>query len=347
MAEPGRPLAGAPVGVPPRGAFVVGMPRSGTSLLVSLLDGHADVLRLPRETHVVSWHALPDPVAGLFGETRFGETFAAGTPERQRLEQDLRARLSGPTDVATALLALVASCAAQRPPAGRPALWLEKTPKHVHTLPVLLAAFGPATRAIVMLRDPRATFASHKARWGRSGAAAARRFACRWAEVDALAARFEAGRRDVLVLRYEDLVTRTEPSMRRVAEHLGIGFDAALLSPTRRGEGWVGNSSYAEKPSGVSTASLERWRETLTGVEVGALERALLPRLLARGYAAATEGRPGAIGRWRVETSVALNLWRRERDWRAGLAALPPAAAARLGGDGRPGEHPPRDATRL
>jgi len=311
--------------VPPRGAFITGLPRSGTSLLVSLLDGHADVMRLPVETHVVSWHAEPDPVSALLQTTRFGALFAPGTEERGVLEAALRARLSGPADVRTALLALLEACALARPPRGAPSVWLEKTPKHVRSLPVLLAAFGPQTRAVILLRDPRATFASHKARWGRAGARAARRFARKWAEVDALARRLAAERADVLVLRYEDLVADTEGCMRALAAHVGITFDAALLQPTRRGQQWAGNSSYAESRQGVSSASLERWRQALTPEEVAALERALDRRLRERGYAPSQPARQAPLQRWLDEAVVAVRLWRLRLRWRRGVRRIRPA----------------------
>jgi len=316
LPEGAAPTATAQAGlVPPRGAFITGLPRSGTSLLVSLLDGHPDVMRLPVETHVVSWHAEPDPVTTLLQTTRFGALFAPGTEERTVLEAELRARLPGPADVRTALLALLEACALARPH-GPAQLWLEKTPKHVRSLPVLLAAFGPATRAVILLRDPRATFASHKARWGRAGARSARRFAHRWAEVDALARRLTAERADVLVLRYEDLVADTEASMRTLAAHVGIAFESALLQPTRRGQKWAGNSSYAESRQGVSGASLERWRQSLTPEEIATLEQALGPRLAERGYAPSPAARAAPLRRWVDEAVVAARLWRLRNRWR-------------------------------
>ena len=52
----------APGGTAPaRAAFLVGVPRSGTTLLLRLLDGHPDLLVLPHESHAADWHGAPDP----------------------------------------------------------------------------------------------------------------------------------------------------------------------------------------------------------------------------------------------------------------------------------------------
>lgn len=71
-----------------------------------------------------------------------------------------------------------------------------------------------------------------------------------------------AGNKDVHVLRYEDLVSNPEATMRQVADFLGIAFTAKLTQPTLLGEAVVvRTSSRVEKNIFVSDA---KWTDDLT-----------------------------------------------------------------------------------
>ena len=84
MIESGGTDAGA---VPARAGFIVGVPRSGTTMLVSLLDGHPQAAILPYETKVFEWHDQPDPVAALLAGTGFGRVFSEVGTDEARDEQ--------------------------------------------------------------------------------------------------------------------------------------------------------------------------------------------------------------------------------------------------------------------
>lgn len=60
------------------------------------------------------------------------------------------------------------------------------------------------------------------------------------------------------ILRFEDLVTKTEPTMRWLAGELGIAFDEILLQPTFNGHMARANSSFAVEELGVISAPLAR-----------------------------------------------------------------------------------------
>jgi hypothetical protein len=275
--------------VPPRAAFIVGVGRSGTTLLVSLLDGHPELLSLPHESKAVSWHAADDPVSRLYEVTPYGDRFPAEPDAREAFDARLRSRLQGPANLRTALLALVDAVVRTGTPSdvAKASTWLEKTPKHLPRVPTLLAEFGPSTRAICVIRDPRAVFLSRSRRWNRRGVHALRVFARRWAFYDALSCRFELSHPGFRVVRYEDLVRHPEPTLRGVADHLGIAWHASLLEPSRMGEPWRGNSSFEQRgaQAGLSSASLDRYRTELADDEISEIERLLGPRMVHRGYA--------------------------------------------------------------
>jgi Sulfotransferase family len=285
-------------GLPPRAAFVVGMMRSGTTLLRALIQGHPQVMMLARETKTHMWRDAADPVAGFFKHSRYAGYFAEGTAERDTFETALRTRLSGPTDVVASLRAVAEAEAMITPPTDTAEVWIEKTPDHLKTTPALLAGFGPSTRFVCMMRDPRAQMASRALRWKLKKPFSVASFARGWAQADEFIRHLEATTDAFLVVRYEDLVTETQKTMERVAEHLGLFWNEILLVPTRDDETWQGNSSYSDKPSGVSTASLDRWTKSLDESQVQELEDLIHPRMPNWSYEPRTKPAGRNLQRW-------------------------------------------------
>jgi hypothetical protein len=62
----------------------------------------------------------------------------------------------------------------------------------------------------------------------------------------------------VVILRFEDIVARTEPIMRALADRLGIGWDPILLEPTFNREPMRANSSFAVETTGIIEGPLNR-----------------------------------------------------------------------------------------
>ena len=271
--------------IPKRAAFVVGMDRSGTSLLRALLDGHPEIMVASRESRAVSWCGDSDPVASFFQKTRYDQLFPRGTQERETFEAVMRRSINGPTHLGSAIRAFITGLASVVPPPSGARLWLEKTPKHLRSVPVIIEAFGTETRIVGTVRDPRAVMASQARRWKRHSLGQLRHFCHRWAVAEELTCRFDAIWPQFLVVRYEDLVCDTRRTMERVAEHLNVTWCDALLNPTiESGKPWRGNSSYAEVLEGVSWESLESYRKELDGILIEELERLLGFRMLRQGY---------------------------------------------------------------
>ncbi|MCS6975620.1 MAG: sulfotransferase [Gemmatales bacterium] len=81
-----------------------------------------------------------------------------------------------------------------------------------------------------------------------------------------LSARIRYGNR-VLPLRFEELVTTTEATMRRVASFVGIDFHPSLLTPTFNGLPIKADSSYKVPGYGVIKDPVERHRHLLSTAE--------------------------------------------------------------------------------
>lgn len=138
-------------------------------------------------------------------------------------------------------------------------------------------------RGIFLIRDPRAHLSSKLVRnptlnLGRF----CRRQNRYWEEID----EFAVSCGPVLRLRFEDLVTATEASMRAVCQFAQIGFSPAVLEYTQGGEASRSNSSFAAA-TGIDHGVLTRYRDTLPAETVAYLQQHCLPELFWRGQAVA------------------------------------------------------------
>ena len=284
------------------GVFVVGVARSGTSLLKALMDGHPELWVPPAESFAVDWCEAADPAAAFLALPRYDALLPSGSLERQRVEHVLRRDFRPGMSPARAVLAFLEALASVTPPAASATRWVEKTPKHLRIVPNLLSELGPRVRVICVVRDPRAVLASQARRWERGRTAQSmRHFARRWAMGDVLTRAFQRQHGQFLAVRYEDLVEAPEKVMRDVAEHLEVSWDDILTCPTRSGEPWGGNSSYGtqEAPSGISAVSLRRFEKELPGALLEGVSRLLAPRMAHWGYE--TDCQVARLSRWWLE----------------------------------------------
>jgi len=70
------------------------------------------------------------------------------------------------------------------------------------------------------------------------------------------------------VLKYEDLVSSPEATMNQICDFLEIDFEPILLSPTKSGKIWTGNSMSGEKFNKISKSRIGSWKEEISSMEV-------------------------------------------------------------------------------
>ena len=261
-----EPLAARPV-------FIVGLPRSGTSLLLNLLDSHPALGVLPTEGDLLTRFAprlrrLDQSqqlrflgkiwIARLIHGVNLPPYWLLGPPDTEPnpyLTFTRRIRSWGMSDGLQAyrrpypaFLAVVLAWLESRHGTLEFAHWVEKTPGHEIHLRRSLRIF-PEAKCIHVVRDPRAVLFSRIAIEANTGGRTneVRRLAIDIGRSLRLAQRFAAqlGNMRYLVIRYEDLATDTEAVMQSVAQFLDIGFDRSLLQPTIAGRPTASNSSHA------------------------------------------------------------------------------------------------------
>lgn len=275
-AEPGE--AGPLPAFYDRPVFVVGHRKTGTTLLLDLLDGHPQLVVLPGESnHFLTFLPRlsglpPDRIAAetqrwwilrLITPSGLPPFWAAGEP----WTSDPYARFT------SRLLGLVAAHP-NRDPLGLAAValggegsaWVEKTPGQEHCLDEILGVY-PEARFVHLVRDPRSVAAAisrldrvtgHETDLVGVGMTVSRSFEAAERNAQRLGERY-------LVLRYEDLVAAPEPAMRRVAELAGIDWADSLLTPTVGGVEATSNSAWsARQVTGqIESSRLDLWREEL------------------------------------------------------------------------------------
>jgi hypothetical protein len=288
-----------------RACFIAGQAKSGTTLLVALLDGHPELLVLPEETayfptvltkyaprgrraqfDYITKESLSNVLFGgkckwgkrdysYFPTARFFETFERMAFDPANADKDLLVMM---------LEAYAATLGRSLDSVTR---WIEKTPANRKYLPAIRARF-PHAKILVTMRDPRAILAAQIAleRTRRLGTFSTYYCISHWREAAKIALRAIRGEdTNSLLVPYEKLVQNTAEMMRTVCAFLQVQYDPAIvLTPTKAGKPWEGNSATETPFAQISSEPLTRWEHDLSEDEIGWVEwhcRDLMP---AFGY---------------------------------------------------------------
>jgi len=292
-----------------RPLFIRGFPKSGTTFILNLLDGHPAISALPGDAKLLrSADQLADlsrPEAAQRLRERWIQSLVTPTglppfwvfgrghePYREFLDyldywldrtDHPRRRLMHP-------VAYAYFCAnPRRSPQTR--FWAEKTPALTLDVPEVLELY-PNARFVQILRNPLASIAALKSmteargrRFGTyhliSNAQYLRQY---FRDVKVYLKRLEPLR--YVVLRYEDILADPVAAMSAMADRLGIPYHKALVTPTVNGRSSTPNSAYAKNRlrGRVQTESLEKWRERLSRPAVAQVVDILGEEAEALGY---------------------------------------------------------------
>jgi hypothetical protein len=294
-----------------RACFIAGQAKSGTTLLVALLDNHRELLVLPEETAyfptVLTKYAprgrraqfdyltklsLSNVLFG--GPCKWGKRSYASFPRERFLETFEQAAFD-PANAQEDLLVLMVKAYAET--LGRPLetarRWVEKTPANRNHIPAILARF-PQAKILVTIRDPRAILAAQIAleKTRKTGRFSTYYVIAHWRVAARLARSVRNGEVPGLVVLYEELVRDPAGTMEKVCAYLEIAFDpGTVLTPTKMGRFWSGNSAARINFSQISAEPATRWQGELSSDEIGWVEwhcRDLMPEF---GYEPRLSGR--------------------------------------------------------
>ncbi len=312
---PNPATTSSPAPAPAGHLFLVGLPRTGSTLLRHVLN-RSPSIAIASETHFMarsrrlrlaerlaaagrSSPAALGPVVTDVLDRRFWPWLGRNIG-REALEQGLAAGGLTPRDLFELMLVRYGEVTGTRPLSEL--LIGEKTPAHLATVPTL-AAWFPDARFVHTLRDPRGVYASRLRRaqageWGLKArlprvpgwlldpllppieaAYAARSWIGAVRAHDRYAA--QLGSRYLLV-RFEDLVATPQPTIRRVCAFAGVAFEPAMLENADI----VGSSFEAARHAGVGfdPAVADRWREEVSPVLAALIGAVTRPWLRRMGY---------------------------------------------------------------
>ena len=289
--------------------FVVGVGRSGTTLLRMMLDAHPQ-LAIPPETHFIN------PLIQASGRIRFNARTASKAivhDERRRWndfgldEQDLLARFEAiePFNTSDALRAFYELYASKH---DKPR-WGDKTPDYIRKMKKIQKTL-PEARFIHVIRDGRDAGLSQNSRVLKRGKEPVppREMARRWRKRIIKAHEDAEEVQHYLEVRYEDLVTDTESVLRRVCEHVEIEYEPVMLRYYERAEERLQEMAGAlpakkgrpEREAGERVAAhalttkppdpgrVQVWRQELSEEENAEFEEAAGHLLDQLGYETAT-----------------------------------------------------------
>lgn len=268
--------------------FLIGSPRSGTTMLARMLGAHS-AIHAPAEPHLMTGlahlgyfakvdEAPYDPIITQLALKELVSSLPNG-------EADYLEALRAHTDVLYEKLLA---------PSGKNCL-LDKTPAYALVLD-FVARLYPHAHYVVLTRNPVAVWSSQVESFFDGDPEAAQRTSPLLGRYVPAIARFLRERPvELLHVRYEDLVADPERHARAIAEHLGLPFESRMVDygeagPVQSARG-LGDPVQAGQAKRPTTASLDKWKGALASdpakLEAArtALGQLLDPDLEAWGYA--------------------------------------------------------------
>lgn len=287
--------------------FIVGAPRSGTTLTARLLGTHSNIF-MPGETHFLNdiyarrrSLGSPETPGGLDAIiARLATLYARlnETPDQTRVDRlivnnTLPAALAG---CRTYQEVYDAFMKVQMDVEGK-SRWGNQVPREALEINVLLEMF-PDARIIGCVRDVRDFLYSYREKWRQETGPRARRLKQLYHPVitsliwkksnSAMALACLRYPNNIMLSRYEDLVAAPEETLRRLCDFVGESFEPAMLETT------FSNSSVQGRETGIFKSGISRWPGQLSEADVF-IAQTLCRKLMRQHRYVPAPIHPGAI----------------------------------------------------
>lgn len=276
--------------------FVVGCPRSGTTLMRVMLDSHPR-LAVPRETHFVVGLAIRNrrrrvTVDDIIDNPRFSELGLAPDVVREAVARDQPADYPG----------LVASVFQAYAAAHGKVRWGDKTPGYLAYMPLLLGMY-PEARFVHMIRDGREVAASlAEQAWGPRTAIGGA-FWWRRKVRDGRAAGRMLPPGAYTEVRLDELIADPERQLRRVCDFLSEDYTPEMLEyPEKMRAPGMHHPIHGRHLERLPTADLRDWRAGRSELEQHAIETVCRGQLQELGYPTESRSLPALVYAWCVRS---------------------------------------------
>lgn len=266
--------------------FIVGAGRSGTTLLRLILAGHSR-LHIPPETWFVRQLVEELPLTATLTAAQMARAVDIMTKDYRWPDMGIPAHSLGDTAAALpdpTLVDVINLVYHHHLAASGKERFGDKTPIYIQIIPQLLALY-PGAKFIHLIRDGRDVAISNiDVDWDRYY----ERANFEWSQAMDKRREYLVGpyAAQVLDVRYEDLVSNLEATVRRICEFLDEEFEPGMLQwqqlttlvPARE------QHIHGKLGQPVSSAAIAVWRRKLNALECFAIEACLQRDLRQLGY---------------------------------------------------------------
>jgi hypothetical protein len=258
--EPGRWERGT---VQEKLLFIIGAPRSGSTLLNRMLGTHSEV-HAPVEPHLLT------PLAHLGYYDRVERADYDPEISQRGIRELVKHLPDGESDYLDALRAYTDSIYTQLLSTSDGSILLDKTPAYALVLD-FAARLYPNARYVVLTRHPMAVWSSFVDSFFNGDEVVAHghnplleRY------VPAIARFLREAPAPICHVQYEQLVQDPETHVARICEFIGIPFEPGMINYGEHGEQkaaarGLGDPMTVAKETRPTTASLDKWAKKLTG----------------------------------------------------------------------------------
>ncbi|GAA5520559.1 sulfotransferase [Aliifodinibius salicampi] len=258
-----------------RPIFIVGIPRSGTTLLAALISSHSEIACGP-ETHFFSktsfeqrQEAVEDPnwpeqAVSLITSIKLSGQFVYKLFKLSKKQIYTYLKDSVPSQQA-----MLESLTAQFAKNIDKPFWAEKTPNHLLHLPEILNLY-PNASIIQIIRDPRDACNSMKKLPHASDSAIINSY--HWYRLESQLTNNEKLKNSISV-RYEDLVNRTTFILDKICTHIGIQHEGTMFDPTISARHLVSpKETWKNKVSKpINSENVYKWKSKMPAKEAKAI----------------------------------------------------------------------------
>ena len=247
--------------------FILGSGRNGSTLLASILNAHDDIF-IPPEQFVLPYAIMKRYIYFLQSKDNWKESVMSSLmQENKTLNWDFKKDniLLENKSVGDLFNCIYVNYASQKNKSI--SIWGDKTPLNTHFIDFIYPEFKTA-KYIFMVRDPRDVVLSYKQLLNHK--AVDTRYAL-WKWKDSIRMLdFLEKRTDVLVLRYEDIVSQPQKYIELVLSYLDMSNTEDLIQYKAQ----ASNMGVADKPhhqnlnQPINTRSVGKWKEGLSSNDI-------------------------------------------------------------------------------
>jgi hypothetical protein len=251
--------------------FIVGMPRSGTTLLQGILSNTGKYFPMP-ETHFFSRVTYALPENGFSQKDRQTIRRILNCKSRIKVEENALFNLNSQKDVFEYVIGMFNP--------AKKNTFLEKTPRHVFFYSKILKYY-PTAKFICMIREPKNIVSSRLGKNPKRNKSVVR-LALLYNKIAAAILEIE-NKNNVLLVRYEDLTAENERSLVKICEFLDINYSPKFLKNVvapkeivSDHEFWKNNNLELET---IQKSNPDKWRRHL------GMDQAHLVNYITKSYA--------------------------------------------------------------